>query len=180
MLGQLYARQNRIEEAKTRFQDVLKRDPKSRCRRTMLAMLLEGQGRTEEAEKEYRHILALDSQAAVAANNLAWIYVAGNRNLDEALQAQTAHQALPGEAQVTDTLRWLRAQEQRLACVEQLEACARKMPKESLCPMHLSASHVMKAGDFDKARQALAGTLAQTRFRRRRGRAKSALTTMGV
>ena len=95
MLGQLYVRQHRIEEAKARFQDVLKRDPKSVPADTMLAMLLEGQGRTAEAEKEYQHILALDGQAAVAANNLAWIYVAGDRNLDEALQlAQTAHQAL--------------------------------------------------------------------------------------
>ena len=76
----------------------MKRDPKSVGASTMIGMLLEAQGKKAEAEKAYEQVLAIDSRAPVAANNLAWIYVASNRNLDQALQlAQTAHQTLPEE-----------------------------------------------------------------------------------
>ena len=68
-------------------------------------MLLEAQKDVPAAEAQYQKTLAVDPNAAVAANNLAWIYVASNRNLDQALQlAQTALKALPEEPHVNDTL----------------------------------------------------------------------------
>jgi len=147
----------------------------------MLAMLLEGQGRMAEAEKEYRHILALEPQAAVAANNLAWIYVAGNRNLDEALQlAQTAHQALPADVQVTDTLGWIYVRKNMASRgVEQLEACTRKMPKDALFQYHLGIAY-MKTGKYDKATQSLKQALSLEPDFEGAADARKALTTMGA
>ena len=67
----------------------------------MVAMLQEAQGKTADAEAGYKRVLAIDPLAAIAANNLAWLYVASERNLDEAMQyAQTAQQRLlPGATQ---------------------------------------------------------------------------------
>ena len=74
----------------------------------MVAMVLEQQGKVPEAEKEYQRVLSVESNAAVAANNLAWLYVSSNRKLDEALQlAQTALQQLPDEPNIHDTLGWI-------------------------------------------------------------------------
>src|SRR5262249_30423102 len=64
LLGQLYVRQKRLDEAKARFDDVLKRNPKSVGASTMMGMLLEQQGKPAEAEKEYKRTLTIDPRAA--------------------------------------------------------------------------------------------------------------------
>ena len=77
----------------------------------------------------------------MAANNLAWIYAAGNRNLDQALQlAQLAHQVMPAEAQVTDAEKVL---------IRALASARQMQPGED----HLSARDGAEE-EFDPARQA--------------------------
>ena len=59
-------------------------------------------------ERGTNRYLAIDSRAAVAANNLAWIYADRGDQLDVALQlAQTAKSALPNSHEVDDTLGWV-------------------------------------------------------------------------
>ena len=161
MLGRFYARQNRLDEAITRFRDVLARNPKSVGASTMVGMLLEAKGRPAEAEQEYTRVLAVDPQAAVAANNLAWIYVASNRKLDEALQlAQTAHQLLPDEPNVNDTLGWIYYQKNMAPqAIKFLEAAAEKSPREPAHQLHLGLAYV-QTGDFLKAKEALKRAIA--------------------
>lgn len=156
LLGSLYARQNRLEEAKISFRDVLSRDPKSVGAATMIGMLLESQNRVPEAEKQYQDVLTIDSHAAVAANNLAWIYVASNRKLDEALQlAQTAQQQLPDEPNVNDTLGWIYYQKKMAAqAVPHLESSVRKSPNDPSHHFHLGMAYV-QMGDWQKARESL-------------------------
>jgi tetratricopeptide (TPR) repeat protein len=52
--------------------------------------------------------VAMNPRAAVASNNLAWLYAEGGGNLDVALQlAQAAHAQLTDNPQVNDTLGWV-------------------------------------------------------------------------
>ena len=115
----------------------------------------------DEAEKAYERVLAVEPRAPVAANNLAWLYVASNRNLDQALQlAQTAHQALPQEPSVSDTLGWIFVQKDMAdRAVPFLEASAKNAPNDPTFHYHLGTAY-LKAGDADKARGSLKKALA--------------------
>jgi tetratricopeptide (TPR) repeat protein len=74
----------------------------------MAAMILHIQNKVEAARARYEKVMEVDPQAAVAANNLAWLYAEGGGNLDLALQlAQTAKARLPGNPEVNDTLGWI-------------------------------------------------------------------------
>jgi len=161
LLGELYAKQNRIDEAIARFQDVLKQSPKSSWAITMLGMLREAQGKKSEAAAEYERALAIDPRSAVPANNLAWLYVESNRNLDQALQlAQTAQQTLPQEAGVTDTLGWIYVRKNMASLgIPHLEASIRRSPSEALFHYHLGMAY-LQVNEFDKAREELTKALS--------------------
>jgi tetratricopeptide (TPR) repeat protein len=181
LLGTLYARQNRIEEAKASFRDVLTRNPKSVGAATMIAMLLEQQKRIPEAEKQYEQALALDGRAAVAANNLAWIYAASNRKLDEALQlAQTAQQQLPDEPNVNDTLGWIYYQKKMAPqAISHLENSVEKSPNDPTHHFHLGMAYV-QTGAWDKARESLKRAFALKPDFEGAAEAKKALGIIGA
>jgi tetratricopeptide (TPR) repeat protein len=155
-LGGLYVRQKRLFEAIKSFREVAKRNPKSVAASTMIGVLLEAQGDAQEAEKQYRQVLAIDSHAAVAANNLAWLYVASNRQLDDALQlAQTAYQALPDDPDVNDTLGWILYKKKLAAtALPYLEKATAKHPNEPASHYHLGMAYVDQ-GEWNKARLSL-------------------------
>jgi tetratricopeptide (TPR) repeat protein len=180
LLGSLYARQNRLEEAKTSFRDVLRRNPKSIGAATMIGMLLESQRRVAEAEKQYQDVLAIDNHAAVAANNLAWIYVASNRKLDEALQlAQTAQQQLPDEPNVNDTLGWIYYHKKMATqAVSHLESSVQKAPNDPTHHFHLGMAYV-QTGNWDKARESLKRAFALKPDFEGADEAKKALAMIG-
>ena len=161
LLGQLYARQHRLDEARTRFQDVQRRNPKSVSAGTMVGMLLESQGHATEAEKEYEKVLAIDPHAGVAANNLAWLYVTGQSRLDEALQlAKTAQQAMPDEPSINDTLGWIYVKKNMGSmAITPLQSSVQKSPAEPVYHYHLGMAY-LDAGEFDKAKTSLSKALA--------------------
>jgi tetratricopeptide (TPR) repeat protein len=71
-------------------------------------MLFEMQSNIDQAQAKYEEILRIDPRAAVASNNLAWIYATRGGNLDVALRlAQTAKSQLPDRHEVNDTLGWV-------------------------------------------------------------------------
>jgi tetratricopeptide (TPR) repeat protein len=62
----------------------------------MLGMILQVSQKLDQAQAHYERALNIDPMAAVAANNLAWIYTETGGSLDTALQlAQTAKLHLP-------------------------------------------------------------------------------------
>lgn len=105
LLGRLYLSQRRLGEALSEYDRLAERQPSSIAAKTMAAMIQQAQGNREDARARYERIVQTDAKAAVAANNLAWMYAEENGNLDMALQlAQSARQQLPDHPDVSDTL----------------------------------------------------------------------------
>ena len=114
----------------------------------------------EQAERQYQTVLAIDSTAAVAANNLAYRYAEGNRNLSEALRlAETARQRLPADANTSDTLGWVHFKlgSTRLA-IRELEVSVRENPNDPLNRYHLGLAY-KQDGEVDKAIESLRAAL---------------------
>jgi cellulose synthase operon protein C len=161
LLGTLYARQNRLAEATTKFEEVVAHNPSSVSGGSMLGMLLDARGKTADAEREYRRVLALDPEAPVAANNLAWIYISSGRNVGEAFElAKTALRRLPDEPNVNDTLGWIYfKQGQTSTAIKHLEASIAKAPELASTHYHLGMAYA-SSGDPDKARESLTRALS--------------------
>jgi len=105
--------------------------------------------------------LQIDPEAAVAANNLAWIYVQRGGNLDVAMQlAQIAQKRLPEVAEVEDTLGFIYYKKNLVPlAIELLNASRAKDPKNALYEYHLGLAYT-SAGDVARARGSLARALA--------------------
>ena len=108
MLGQLYVAQRRLDEARKEFDALAERQSKPVGALTMSGVILLTQGNHQLARQRFERAVALDSQAAVAANNLAWLYAESGENLEQAVRlAVAASQALPESPEVLDTLGWV-------------------------------------------------------------------------
>jgi Flp pilus assembly protein TadD len=127
---------------------------------TTLATLLLSQGETADAQKEYERVLSLDPRAAVAANNLAWLYVSSGQNLDQALQlAQTARELLPNDADVSDTLGWIYVRKNMASlAIPHLESSVQKASDNPSFQYHLGMAY-LQLGDTEKANTALTRAL---------------------
>jgi cellulose synthase operon protein C len=105
MLGQLYVSQNRLEDALREFDRLAGLQPSAVGPRTVVGVLHHMANRREDAKKAYEAVLRIDPSAVVAANNLAWMKVEDNDNLDVALQlAQAAKVRAPEAPEVSDTI----------------------------------------------------------------------------
>jgi len=161
LLGQLYISQKRLDQALAEFDQMAKKDPRSVGAPTMAGMILEVQGKRDQAKGRYEQALQINPDAAVAANNLAYIYAEQGGNLDVALQlAQTAKRALPDLAEVSDTLGFVYLKKDLVSlAIPPLEASAKKDPQNWIYQYHLGLAY-SKAGEKAKAKQALERALA--------------------
>jgi tetratricopeptide (TPR) repeat protein len=161
LLGGLYARQNRLSDARDQFRGLVEKDPRSVQANTMLGLIMEAQKDLPAAEAQYEKTLAIDANAAVAANNLAWLYVSSNRNLDQALQlASAALKALPNVPQVNDTIGWIYHRKgQSRDAIRHLEIAAKGAPADPGHHYHLGMAY-LQAGEIEKGRKALQQALA--------------------
>jgi tetratricopeptide (TPR) repeat protein len=161
LLARAYIRQHRLDDARVRFQQMVDQDPRSTSANTMLGMLLELEQRQPEAEQQYQKVLGFDPRAAVAANNLAWLYVSSNRNLDDALRfALVAQEQLPDEPHVNDTLGWIYYRKSMgAAAIRHLESSVRKDASDPTTHYHLGMAYA-QAHDLVRARKELQTALA--------------------
>jgi tetratricopeptide (TPR) repeat protein len=152
-LGKLYFTQHRLDEALAEFTEFTKRDPKSVSAHTMVGILLELQSKRQEAAKRYQTALDIDANAAIAANNLAMIYVDSGGNLDQALAlAQTAKSQLPDHPDINDTLGWIYVKKSLGSlAVPLLQQSVTKDPKNPDYEYHLGVAYA-SIGDRTKAR----------------------------
>jgi tetratricopeptide (TPR) repeat protein len=160
-LARMYAEGGRLDDFRAQLEAIVARQPKQIWAQTMIAISLELQNRKAEARDRYRIALEIDPRAAIAANNLAMIYLEEGQNLNQALElAQTAVQQLPDSPEVSDTLGsvYLKQNLPALA-VRPFELSASKDPGNPLYHYHLGLA-LARTGDKVKAREALGRALA--------------------
>ena len=179
-LALLYYRRNKLPQALLEFEELASRQPKSVAPETMLGMLLQVSNRPVEAEPHYEQALNIDPTAAVAANNLAWIYAETGGSLDTALQlAQTAKLQLPDLAEVDDTLGWIYFKKEMMTlAVPRLEESVRKSPRNAVYHFHLGMAYA-KQEQVEKARESLQKALAIDSNFANAEEAKATLATLG-
>jgi tetratricopeptide (TPR) repeat protein len=161
MLGQLYLRQRKLDEARKEFDALAERQSKPVGALTMSGTILLAQGNTALATQRFERAVAMDAQAVVAANNLAWIYAEAGENLDQAVRlAVAASQAMPESPQVLDTLGWVYLKNNLSAlAIPPLVRAVEKIPDNPAYNYHLGLAYE-KAGNLTQSRQLLAKALA--------------------
>jgi tetratricopeptide (TPR) repeat protein len=161
LLGQIYASQRRLNEARIEYEEVARRLPKTAGPPTMVGMLHEIQNNKEEAKRWYEKALIADPGAPVAANNLAWLTAEQGGNLDVALQlAQAAKSRLPNSHEVDDTLGWIYYKKGlNTLAIGSFQSSIEKDQKNPVYHYHLGLAYA-KNGDKDKARDSLKQALS--------------------
>lgn len=155
-LGQIYAKQGRLDAALAEFDALVQRDPKPVAALTLSGMILESQGKTADAQARFERAMQIDAAAPVAANNLAWLYAENGGNLDVALQlAQTAKRKLPDTAEVNDTIGYIYYKKNLPAlAIPPLRASTEKDPNNAIYHYHLGLAYA-RAGENAQAVQSL-------------------------
>jgi len=118
----LLAGQRRVDEAIAQYKVIIEKRPAAQAW-TMIGIIEESRGNTADAEKAYRTALEIAPETPIAANNLAFLIVSSQGNLDEALQLATMAVAKsPNVPGFYDTLGWVYLEKgHTLPAVEQLK-----------------------------------------------------------
>jgi putative PEP-CTERM system TPR-repeat lipoprotein len=161
MLGQLYLKQGKLDEARKEFDALAERESKPVAALTMSGTILLTQGNTALAKQRFERAVSLDSHAAVAANNLAWLYAESNENLERAVMlAVSASQVMPESPEVLDTLGWVYVKNNLpTLAVPPLVRAVEKNPGNPTYSYHLGLAYE-KAGDHSQSRRSLEKALA--------------------
>lgn len=156
MLGQLYLAEGRLDAARREFERLAERQTRPVAALTMVGIIQQMQGNSVGARGTFERVLRIDSHAAVAANNLAWIYTESGGSLDIALQlAQTAKAMLPEEPEVDDTLGWVYYRKELLPlAIKSLQLSVQRRPDSSTFQFHLGLAYA-KSGDKIRAKRAM-------------------------
>ncbi len=180
MLGRLYLAQNRLDAARAQFEKLVTVQEQPVGALTVLGMIDQMQNRTSDARQAFERALKLDAHAAVAANNLAWIYAENGGSLDIALQlAQVATTALPDRPEVNDTLGWVYYKKDLLPlAITALQHSVELDPKNADASYHLALAYE-KSGDRTEARRMLEQYLTLDPASNRSADAKRRLQALG-
>ncbi|RXK52876.1 tetratricopeptide repeat protein [Oleiharenicola lentus] len=107
---------------------------------TQLGMLQTALGKNNDARKSYEQALALDRDFPPALNNLAMLLSKTPEDLEQAAKlARRAHERLPADPHITDTLGWiLFRQGQHAAALPYFRSAAEKRPADAEIQHHLA------------------------------------------
>jgi len=161
ILADLYLSQGKLAPALQEFDALATRQSTPASALTMAGLILQAQGKDELARQRFERAVAIDANAAVAANNLAWMYAEKRERLDDALRlARVAADALPDAPEVLDTLGWVHYQSDLPAlAVPPLTRCIEKDPRNATCQYHLGLA-LVKTGAAARGRESLMRALA--------------------
>ena len=109
----------------------------------ILGSLMEAKGDWSSARDQYEAALRIDPDAALAANNLAFILLQHDGNLDVALTlAQTARRNLPDSPDIADTLAWAYYKKNRYGLsIDLLNEAIKRQPNDASMEMHLGLAY---------------------------------------
>jgi tetratricopeptide (TPR) repeat protein len=127
----------------------------------VLASTLESTSQVRAVE-QYRRALEMRPDDPDVLNNLAYLIVETNGNLDEALRlAQRAVQKVPDQANFADTMGWIYFKKNMPdSALQVFNSLVKKKPEDPTFRYHLGATLLQK-GDKQKARVALQAALLQ-------------------
>jgi tetratricopeptide (TPR) repeat protein len=163
-LVQIYIARGRLDDARAVLERQVRLEPQSTATETILGIVLQSQRDYPEAQKHYEAILARDPGAAVAANNLAFIYAETGQDLNRALQlALGAQEVIPDEPNVIDTIGWIyHKQRQPERALAELQRAVAAAPQNPIYHYHLGMAY-LASGDAERSRVALEHALTLRR-----------------
>ena len=150
LLGQILVGQKRIAEAKQEYAAVLKQRPRSVPAHTMMGLLSEAENDIPKAIEWYQKAVQIEWRAAaVAANNLAWLYASQETNMDLAIQlAESATAAMPSQPEFHDTLGWVYYKKQiSTMAIRALRRAVEMDPKNPVHQYHLGMAYALEGQD---------------------------------
>lgn len=158
LLGQLYERRGRTEDAIASYQRAAAADGSFAEPLFRLGNLYERSSRNAEAIASYEKVLELDDDHPLAMNNLAWLLATEldpGPDLDRALAlARGARKLRPDDPNVTDTLGWvLHRRDDSSAAIPLFQEALRQLPEgpgRAAVRYHLALSYE-RSGDRDNA-----------------------------
>jgi tetratricopeptide (TPR) repeat protein len=155
-LAQVYLAQKNPDAAVAEFDRLAARQPGSIGPQTVAALIRQAQGRDADARARLERLVEADPRAAVASNNLAWMYASRGEQLDRALQlAQSAKAEIPDHPEVNDTLAFVYLKKQLPAlAIPALKLAIDKEPGNPSFHYHLALAYT-QIGEKAAARQAL-------------------------
>ena len=127
----------------------------------MLGTIYDLKKRFDMSEKHYRAALEINPDFAPAANNLAYLLAAQDKNIDEALGfAQKAKEQLPAEPSVMDTLGWIYYKKGLYdSAISEFKDSLEKLADNATVNYHLGMAYYQK-GDKPKAKKQLEKALS--------------------
>jgi tetratricopeptide (TPR) repeat protein len=156
LLADVYRATQRIDGARAEYDALVQRNGANVSARTMAALLVHAKGDVQDAKRRYMELLNIEPRAALAANNLAWIYADEQQNLDVALDlAERATEQIPDYAEAWDTLGWVYQRKQLpLLAVAPFEQAVTKDPSNAMFHYHLGMA-LVGTGDRERAKDSL-------------------------
>jgi cellulose synthase operon protein C len=107
LLGKAHAAAGSMPEAISTYEQWSKTDPYQSKSHILLGQIYEGQHEWEKAQLEYRQALDISPDNGIAANNLAFLMLEHNGDIQTALGlAVKARRAMPDNPVVLDTVGW--------------------------------------------------------------------------
>jgi len=178
-LAETFRRKGDLNQAIETFRKSSQANPADPAPLLQLGLLMDGTGRREQSKPIYEQILRIQQDHPIALNNLAFIKAEEGTDLDSALSmAQRAFQALPGQADITDTLGWVYIKKNlSQEAVRLFSDLVKKHPDNPVYRMHYGMALIQK-GDRPGAKRELETALKSDPSKDEAGKIQELLRTL--
>jgi len=160
LLGTVQASQGSLDQAIAGYQKAIQSNPRDVRLYIALGHLLEAQNQWQQAQSAYQQALQIQPNYPVAANDLAYLMLEHDGNINVALSlAQTARRGLPDLPATADTLGWAYYKQGVYnSAVDLLQDAAKSEPKDATYHYHLGMAYE-KMNNSEMANQQFQQTL---------------------